>query len=108
MPAGVLEMLKIQGLGPKKVKVLYEKLRITGVTELEAAAKAGRLEKLDGFGKKTEENILQGIQAMRNRGEKSLYPVAVRCPQKCCWLTSAKNEGCCGVQSRGASGGAKR
>jgi len=70
-------MLKIQGLGPKKVKVLYEKLNITSVAELEAAAKAGRLEKLDGFGKKTEENILQGIQAMRNRGEKSLYPVAV-------------------------------
>jgi DNA polymerase (family X) len=77
VPAGVLEMLKIQGLGPKKVKVLYEKLNITGVAELEEAAKAGRLEKLDGFGKKTEENILQGIQAMRNRGEKSLYPVAV-------------------------------
>jgi len=77
VPAGVLEMLKIQGLGPKKVKVLYEKLKITGVTELEAAAKAGLLEKLDGFGKKTEENILQGIQAMRNRGEKSLYPVAL-------------------------------
>ncbi len=77
VPAGVLEMLKIQGLGPKKVKVLYEKLNITGVDDLERAAKAGRLENLDGFGKKTEENILQGIQAMRNRGEKSLYPVAV-------------------------------
>jgi DNA polymerase (family X) len=77
VPAGVLEMLKIQGLGPKKVKVLYEKLSITGINELEAAARAGRLEKLDGFGKKTEENILQGIQAMRNRGEKSLYPAAV-------------------------------
>ena len=78
VPAGVLEMLKIQGLGPKKVKVLYEKLNIRGVPELEAAAKAGRLEKLDGFGKKTEENILQGIQAMRNRGEKyALYPAAV-------------------------------
>jgi len=76
VPAGVLEMLKIQGLGPKKVKHLYEKLKITGVTDLEAAAKAGHLEKLDGFGKKTEENILQGIQALRNRGEKSLYPVA--------------------------------
>ncbi len=76
VPAGVLEMLKIQGLGPKKVKVLYEKLNITAVADLEAAAKAGRLEKLDGFGKKTEENILQGIQAMRNRGEKSLYPAA--------------------------------
>lgn len=76
VPAGVLEMLKIQGLGPKKVKLLYEKLKITGVADLEAAAKAGRLEKLDGFGKKSEENILQGIQAMRNRGEKSLYPVA--------------------------------
>jgi DNA polymerase (family 10) len=76
VPAGVLEMLKIQGLGPKKVKALDEKLKISGLTDLEEAAKSGRLEKLAGFGKKTGENILQSIQALRNRGEKSLYLVA--------------------------------
>ncbi len=76
VPEGVLQMLKIQGLGPKKVKLFYEKLRIVSLDELEAAARAGRLASLEGFGAKTEENILKGIQAFRSRGDKSLYPAA--------------------------------
>jgi DNA polymerase (family X) len=76
VPDGVLKMLRIQGLGPKKVKVLYEKLKITGVEDLEDAAQQGRLASLEGFGKKTEENILKGIQALRSHSDKSLYPVA--------------------------------
>jgi DNA polymerase (family 10) len=78
VPEGVLQMLKIQGLGPKKVKVLFEKLRIVSIDELEAAARAGRLASLEGFGAKTEENILKGVQAFRSRGDKSLYPAAAQ------------------------------
>jgi DNA polymerase (family X) len=76
VPEGVLKMLRIQGLGPKKVKVLYEKLKITSFDELEDAAQQGRLAAIEGFGKKTEENILKGIQAIRSHSDKSLYPVA--------------------------------
>jgi DNA polymerase (family 10) len=76
VPAGVLQMLKIQGMGPKKAKVLFEKLHISGLDELEAAARAGRLASLEGFGKKTEENILKGIEAVRSHADKSLYPAA--------------------------------
>lgn len=75
-PPGVPEMLRVQGLGPKKVKVLYEKMKITSLDELEAAAKANKLASLPGFGEKTEENILKGIQALRVRTEKHLYPKA--------------------------------
>jgi DNA polymerase (family X) len=76
VPEGVLAMLRIQGLGPKKVKVLYEKMKLAGIDELEAAAQQGKLASLEGFGKKTEENILKGIQTLRSHSDKSLYPVA--------------------------------
>lgn len=76
VPDGVLGMLRIQGLGPKKVKILYEKLKIDSVDALEKAAQAGKLASLEGFGKKTEENILAGITAVKSRGDKVLYPVA--------------------------------
>ena len=76
IPDGVLAMLRIQGLGPKKVKLLYEKLKIDSVEALERAAAAGTLADIEGFGAKTEANILAGIQAVRSRGEKVLYPLA--------------------------------
>ena len=75
-PGGVLEMLKIQGLGPKKVKLLYEKLRIKSIDDLEKAAKGEKLATLAGFGKKSAENILKGIAALRRVSAKSLYPNA--------------------------------
>ncbi len=75
-PTGVPGMLRIAGLGPKKVKVLFEKMKITSVDELEEAAKANRLADIPGFGEKTEQNILKGIQALRVRTDKHLYPKA--------------------------------
>ena len=54
-------MLRIQGLGPKKIKALYEALGITTVGELEYACNENRLLDLPGFGKKTQENVLEGI-----------------------------------------------
>ena len=75
-PDGVLDMLRIQGLGPKKVKILFEKKKIRSLDQLEAAAKADRLAALDGFGRKSQENILAGIQALRSRSDKHLYSTA--------------------------------
>jgi DNA polymerase (family X) len=75
-PPGVPDMLRVQGLGPKKVKVLYEKLKIKSLAELEIAAKTDKLSALDGFGEKTQENILRGVQALKVRGEKTIYPKA--------------------------------
>ncbi len=76
LPEGLLKMLSIQGVGPKKVKLLYEKLDIKSVEELEKACKAGKLAAVEGFGKKTEENILAGIQALRKHSSKFLFSIA--------------------------------
>ncbi len=77
-PDGVLQMLRIQGLGPKKVKILFEKLKIKSVEELEKAARENKLADTPGFGEKTEQNILKGIEALRRRNDKSLYSKASR------------------------------
>ena len=76
LPSGVPEMLRIQGLGPKKVKVLYEKLGIDSVENLRKAASAGQLRSVEGFGEKTEQNILKGIELLQASGNKKLYPEA--------------------------------
>jgi DNA polymerase (family 10) len=65
IPAGIVEMLKIPGLGPKKAKTLYEKLGITSVGELEYACRENRLLELAGFGAKTQDNILKGIEYLK-------------------------------------------
>ncbi|MDB6174802.1 MAG: pol4 [Chthoniobacteraceae bacterium] len=62
-PPGLFEMFDIQGLGPKKIKAVWEKLGVTSVPELEAACKDGRVAELPGFGKKTADNILAAIEA---------------------------------------------
>ena len=67
MPSGVLEMSRIPGVGPKTAKMLYDKANIKSIDELEALARSGRLAGLRGIQKKTEENILKGIEQL-NRG----------------------------------------
>ncbi len=62
IPQGLIEMLKIQGMGPKKIKAVWERLGITSVGELEYACRENRLVDLPGFGRKTQEKILQGIE----------------------------------------------
>ena len=60
-PVDIESLISVEGLGPKKIKVLYKKLKIRNLKNLEKAAKAGKIGKLDGFGEKSEKNILQGI-----------------------------------------------
>jgi DNA polymerase (family X) len=70
VPAGLLEMLTIPGMGPKKVNAIYDQLSITTVGELEYACHENRLVDLPGFGRKTQENILKGIsQLKQHRGQ---------------------------------------
>ena len=63
IPPGVFEMFELQGLGPKKIKALWDKLGITTIPELEKGCKDGRVADLSGFGKKTADNILAAIQS---------------------------------------------
>ena len=65
IPGGVLEMLRVPGLGPKTTKMLYDTGKIMSIDELEALARAGKLAGLPGIQKKTEENILKGIELLK-------------------------------------------
>ena len=62
-PPGLFEMFDLQGLGPKKIKAVWEQLGVTSISELESACRDGRVAALSGFGKKTSENICAAIQA---------------------------------------------
>ena len=64
-PPTIFELFTISGLGPKKIKALYETLGVSDLAKLEAAAQDGRVAKLPGFGKKTAENILKAIAHRR-------------------------------------------
>ena len=64
-PLNLGEILKVEGLGVKKAKVLFEKLKIKNLKDLEQKAKAGKIRTLEGFGIKTEENILKGIAFLK-------------------------------------------
>ena len=72
IPPGLVEMLSIQGLGPKKIKAMNDKLGVETVEQLEKACQDGKVAKLDGFGEKTQANILQGIQFRRQYASKHL------------------------------------
>lgn len=76
IPEGLVEMLKIPGLGPKKIKTIYEKLNITTIRELEYACIENRLIDLAGFGEKTQKKILEGIQFVKQFSGQHLYPEA--------------------------------
>ena len=73
IPAGVLDVMRIKGLGAKKVRALWQKLNIISLTELEHAAASGQLASLDGFGEKTATNILQNIQLVKTYSNKRRY-----------------------------------
>jgi len=77
VPAGLRTMLTIPGLGPKKVKALYEKLGVETIEQLEAACKAGRVATLDGFGEKTQSKIVEGIQFRRTYASRHLLSDAL-------------------------------
>lgn len=70
---GLIEMLEIPGLGPKKIKVLNERLGIASIAALAEACGAARVAELDGFGEKTQEKILAGIKNREAYGRRHLW-----------------------------------
>lgn len=69
LPLKIDELVKVEGMGPRKVKILYQKLGIKNLKDLEKAAKAHKIAPLFGFGEKTEKNILEGINfAKKSKG----------------------------------------
>ena len=79
IPSSLLDLLKISGVGPRKVSLLYRRLGIKTVDELERAAKEGRLHGLPGFGEKTEKKILRAIDEFRAMSGRFRLSVAHSC-----------------------------
>jgi len=70
MPAGLSNLMKVAGLGPKRVKTLHQHLGVTDLKELREAARQGKVSELEGFGKNTEQKILEEIEATEGREER--------------------------------------
>ncbi len=62
LPRGLYELMDIMGLGPRKIKVLYQKLHVNNLKDLEKAIKKHKIKELEGFGTKSEENIQKAIE----------------------------------------------
>ena len=76
VPASLEDLLRIPGLGPHRVKALFHELHISNLKQLEQAAKKGKLRELRGFGAKTEQRILEALQAHRDEGRRFMHTVA--------------------------------
>lgn len=76
-PPGIFELLRVPKLGLKKIGVLYAELGVASLDQLEDAARSGRLAKVKGFGEKTAEHILKGIEFARMRQSQFLLPVGL-------------------------------
>jgi len=68
IPPGVVEMLKLPNIGPKKVAVMFRELNVTTLDDLKAAIEQGKVAELKGFGKKTEQTILEGLEQVKSAG----------------------------------------
>jgi len=65
LPMKLEELLRVEGLGPKKIKILYQELNIKNLVDLEKAVKNHKIAPLFGFGEKTEKNIVQGLEFLK-------------------------------------------
>lgn len=75
IPSGLLEWLRIPGLGPKKARAIHVTLGIDTLDALEAACAEGKVRTLEGFGEASERKILEGIASLRSRAGRHLQPV---------------------------------
>lgn len=73
VPVDIESLMAIEGIGPKTIKELYQKLKVKTVDDLENAAKSDKIAKLPGFGNKTQENILKGIEFFKK--SKGRFPL---------------------------------
>lgn len=77
VPAGLMEMLRLPGMGPKKVKALYDTLKLDTIDKLKAACESGEVAKLKGFGAKTQTKILEGIAFLGTVGNRVRIDLAL-------------------------------
>lgn len=81
VPPSLVQVLRINGVGPKKAKLFWQELGITDVTALEAAARAGKLRDLSGMGAKSEQKIIEGIESLKRYTGRTALGVALPAAQ---------------------------
>lgn len=89
LPPVITELLKIPGLGPKRVKALYHNLDVQTIEQLHRAAKDGRIRALPGFGEKSELNILQAVEAHASQTHRFKLTVAAQYAEVLCTFLQA-------------------
>lgn len=77
IPVGLVQVLHINGVGPKRAMQFYKELGLTSIPEVEAAARAGKLHELSGMGAKSEQKIIEGIEALARRSDRVRIDVAM-------------------------------
>jgi len=75
-PATILDILQLQSLGPKKVALLFKKFKASTVADVEKIAREGKLRELEGFGEKSEQNILKAVQVFKKSSGRFLLNTA--------------------------------
>ncbi|EDM23014.1 DNA polymerase/3'-5' exonuclease PolX [Caminibacter mediatlanticus] len=73
IPPGLVDMLSIEGLGPKRIRQIYDAFKVTSLDELKKYAESGELDKLPGFGPKLIEKILKGVKQIKKAGIRFLW-----------------------------------
>lgn len=105
LPVNMDELMKVEGLGMKKIKVLYEQLGVKNVKDLERVAKKHQIAPLFGFGETTEKNILQGIEFLKTSHGRvpilNIKPVALSVLEKLKNLPEVKKVSLAGSLRRG-------
>lgn len=72
IPVDVAGLTAVEGVGPKMVKVLWQKLKIRNLSDLEKAARSGKIAKLEGFGARSQEKILKGVEFLKKSGGRAV------------------------------------
>ncbi len=104
LPPTITTLLRIPGLGPKRVKALYQKLRIESLADLTRAARQGAIQALEGFGAKTEATILQALTAHAGETRRFKLAVAAQYAEPLCKFLAATR----GVQHTVIAGSYRR
>ena len=103
-PQGLLELIQIRGLGPKKVQILYKKLKIRSLEDLKKSASKGKIGKLKGFGPRTEQNLLKALAHRENDQQRILWykgwEIAVPILERLKQLKGVKRAEICGSLRR--------
>lgn len=77
IPPGLVAIMRVNGVGPKKARLFWEQLNITTVPQLETAARAGKLRDLPGMGAKSEQKIIEGIESLARRSTRTSLGTAL-------------------------------